>query len=117
MDQPVDGISPAPQASSPPAMIMNATATPPSMPLDGECNAQRHTNGARTSQQHGAIAHGEGPKTLAASRMNIEEPLEALEGRQSAAKSKKAFTVVDKVIKLGYGDGIDYLRGVAVHHG
>ncbi|KAF9233952.1 hypothetical protein BU15DRAFT_66117 [Melanogaster broomeanus] len=65
MDQPIDGISPAPRASSPPATTINATATPPSMPLEGECDAQRHMNGARTSHLHGAIAHGEGPSAWA----------------------------------------------------
>ncbi|KAF9230248.1 hypothetical protein BU15DRAFT_83872 [Melanogaster broomeanus] len=39
---------------------MPATDRPPSMLLEGECDAQKHTNGACTGQRHGAIAHGEG---------------------------------------------------------
>ncbi|KAF9241131.1 hypothetical protein BU15DRAFT_73608 [Melanogaster broomeanus] len=46
-------------------VTMNETATPPSMPLEGECDAQRRTNGARTGQQHGAIAHSQGPSAWA----------------------------------------------------
>ncbi|KAF9233944.1 hypothetical protein BU15DRAFT_66146 [Melanogaster broomeanus] len=37
----------------------------PSILLEGECNAERHTSSACTGQQHSAIAHGEGPHTWA----------------------------------------------------
>ncbi|KAF9233663.1 hypothetical protein BU15DRAFT_66372 [Melanogaster broomeanus] len=40
-------------------------STPLSMTLKGECDAQRRTNGARTGQQHGAIAHSQGPSAWA----------------------------------------------------
>ncbi|KAF9234903.1 hypothetical protein BU15DRAFT_65278 [Melanogaster broomeanus] len=49
---PSDGITDA---------TVNGTETPPSTPLEGECDAQRCANGARTGQQHSAIAHGEDP--------------------------------------------------------
>ncbi|KAF9231713.1 hypothetical protein BU15DRAFT_68118 [Melanogaster broomeanus] len=39
---------------------------PPSILLEGECNAERHTSGACTGQQRSAIAHGEGPHAWAA---------------------------------------------------
>ncbi|KAF9230778.1 hypothetical protein BU15DRAFT_68909, partial [Melanogaster broomeanus] len=44
---------------------VNVTETPPSTPLEGECDAQRCTNGTRTSHQHGMNAHGEGPSAWA----------------------------------------------------
>ncbi|KAF9231578.1 hypothetical protein BU15DRAFT_82227 [Melanogaster broomeanus] len=46
-------------------VTMNETATPPSMLLEGECDAQSCMNGARTGQQHGAIAHSQGPSAWA----------------------------------------------------
>ncbi|KAF9236530.1 hypothetical protein BU15DRAFT_63886 [Melanogaster broomeanus] len=53
---PTDGITDA---------TVNGIETPPSTPLEGECNAQRRANGACTGQQHGAIAHGEDPSAWA----------------------------------------------------
>ncbi|KAF9235108.1 hypothetical protein BU15DRAFT_78342 [Melanogaster broomeanus] len=43
----------------------STTETPPSVPLQGECDAQRCMNGTRTGHQHGANAHGEGPSAWA----------------------------------------------------
>ncbi|KAF9234397.1 hypothetical protein BU15DRAFT_79079 [Melanogaster broomeanus] len=41
------------------------TATPPSILLEGEHDAQQHTNGTRTGHQHGTNVHGEGPSAWA----------------------------------------------------
>ncbi|KAF9239295.1 hypothetical protein BU15DRAFT_62052 [Melanogaster broomeanus] len=72
-DEMTDDISLAARASSPskPGVATpmdnatNATAAPWSIPLKGERDAQRCTNGARTGQRHGAIARGEGPSAWA----------------------------------------------------
>ncbi|KAF9243587.1 hypothetical protein BU15DRAFT_59941 [Melanogaster broomeanus] len=42
-------------------VTVNGTETPLSTPLEGECDAQRCANGARTGQQHSVIVHGKDP--------------------------------------------------------